>query len=174
MPILRQIAQIGHPALRAENSLVPFPLEHSLESLIADMLATLEESGGVGIAAPQVYENRRLIVVASRSTPRYTSAPTMEPTVMINPTLIRESSERETGWEGCLSVPCLRGRVPRARAVQVEFFAPNGEVCSLELSGFPARVFQHEYDHLQGILFTDRLADPLDLYSEREYQRITG
>jgi peptide deformylase len=174
MPVLRQIAQLGHPALRAPNRGLSFPLGRSVEALIADMFATLEESGGVGLAAPQVHENARIVIVASRPTARYPAAPLMEPTLMINPALLWESAEREEGWEGCLSIPGLRGRLARASAVRVEFAAIDGAVRTLELTGFPARVFQHEHDHLRGMLFTDRVESPRDLFSEREYQRITS
>jgi peptide deformylase len=173
MPILRQIAQIGHPVLRSENVCVALPLNTQLETIVADMFVTLAESGGVGIAAPQVYENLRIVIIASRPTPRYPDAPLMEPTLMINPELLWLSEQRDTGWEGCLSIPGLRGRVPRSTSIRVKYFIRDGEERIAEFSDFPARIFQHEYDHLLGILFTDRLADTRDLYSESEYLRTT-
>jgi peptide deformylase len=128
----------------------------------------------VGIAAPQVGESLRVIVVASRPGERYPQAPLVEPLVMVNPELLEASAETETGWEGCLSIPGMRGRVARHRAVRVRFSDLAGEVHELALEGFPARVFQHELDHLDGLVFLDRVSDSRQLVTEREYQRLMG
>ncbi|GFE59788.1 peptide deformylase [Geobacter sp. AOG2] len=174
MTILRQIAQLGQPVLRQETELVGDPADRALQALIDDMLATMAEANGVGIAAPQVYEPLRLFVVASRPNPRYPQAPAMEPTPMLNPEILWQSDEIEKGWEGCLSVPGIRGMVPRSLRIGVRYLSRTGQVCDDELSGFIARVFQHEYDHISGMVFLDRVASSRDLISEREYLRLVS
>lgn len=176
MAILRQIAQLGHPVLRGEAEAVADPGDPGIAALIEDMLATLAASGGVGIAAPQVYAPWRVVVVASRPTPRYPDAPAMAPEVLVNPRLVWASPETEAGWEGCLSVPGLRGRVARHRAVRVEALvrAAGGadwRPATREYEGFAARIYQHEADHLDGLVFLDRLASARDLLSEAEFLR---
>lgn len=174
MTILRQIAQLGQPVLRQETGLVGDPADPVLQTLIDDMLATMAEAGGVGIAAPQVYEPLRLFIVASRPNPRYPHAPAMEPTAMLNPEILWQSDEIEQGWEGCLSVPGIRGLVPRSLRVGVRYLSRTGEMREEELSGFIARVFQHEYDHICGMVFLDRVANNRELISEREYMRLVS
>lgn len=174
MPILRQIAQIGRPVLRQETRLIADPGDPVVQSLIDDMLATMIEADGVGIAAPQVYEPLRLFIVASRPNPRYPQAPSMEPTPMLNPELLWRSDETEKGWEGCLSVPGIRGQVPRSTRIGVRYLDRSGHSREEELAGFIARVFQHEYDHISGLLFLDRVESTRELVSEREYLRIVS
>jgi peptide deformylase len=174
MSVLRQIAQLGHPVLRQETGLIGDASDPALRVLIDDMLATMAEANGVGIAAPQVYEPVRLFIVASRPNPRYPHAPAMEPTAMINPEILWQSDETEKGWEGCLSVPGLRGLVPRSLRIGVRYLSRGDGVCEEELSGFIARVFQHEYDHISGMVFLDRVASNRDLISEREYLRLVS
>jgi peptide deformylase len=172
MPILRQIAQLGHPVLRNEALPVQDPLDLQLQSLIDDMLATVAEVSGVGIAAPQVYEPLRMFIVASRPNIRYPYAPEMEPTAMINPELLWSSEDKENGWEGCLSIPGIRGFVPRSRRIGVRYINHAGEIREEEFRDFIARVFQHEFDHLNGVVFLDRLESNRDIVSEKEYMRI--
>jgi peptide deformylase len=95
----------------------------------------------------------------------------MEPTAMINPRIIARSSEVVKGWEGCLSIPGIRGLVPRSQAVEVEYTSRDSQLQRQELTGFVARIFQHEYDHLDGIVFLDRVENTQDLMSEQEYQQ---
>lgn len=169
MAVLRPIALLGHPLLRQIAGAVgPLP-DPTVSALSADLLVTLEASGGVGIAAPQVFESVRIIVVASRPNARYPKAPLMAPLVMVNPKLVWLSPETEEGWEGCLSIPGLRGLVPRAARVGLRYLDLEGQACERELDGFPARIFQHEYDHLEGLFFTDRVTDNKNLVSEQEY-----
>lgn len=174
MPILRQIAQIGRPVLRQEALPVADPGDPVIQALIDDMLATMIEADGVGIAAPQVYQPLRLFIVASRPNPRYPQAPAMEPAPMLNPELLWKSEETEKGWEGCLSVPGIRGRVARSVRIGVRYLTRGGEPREEELAGFIARVFQHEYDHISGVLFLDRVESTLEVVSEREYLRIVS
>ncbi|MRR34483.1 peptide deformylase [bacterium] len=174
MPIIRQIAQLGQPVLREPARLIADPLDPAVQSLIGDLLVTVADANGVGIAAPQVYESSALFIVAARPNPRYPHAPAMEPTAMINPEIMFASEEKEKGWEGCLSIPGIRGLVPRHRRIAVRFLDRNGIVREEEYEGFIARVFQHEFDHLKGVVFIDRVESTLELVSEKEYLRLVS
>lgn len=174
MPIIRQIAQLGQPVLREPARPIADPLDPAVQSLIEDLLVTVADANGVGIAAPQVYESRALFIVAARPNPRYPHAPAMEPTAMINPEIMFASEEKEKGWEGCLSIPGIRGLVPRHRRIAVRFLDRNGIVREEEYEGFIARVFQHEFDHLKGVVFIDRVESTLELVSEKEYLRLVS
>ncbi|OHB24559.1 MAG: peptide deformylase [Desulfuromonadaceae bacterium GWC2_58_13] len=171
MPILRQIAQLGHPVLRGVAEKVADPTDPAVRAIIDDMQVTMAEAEGVGIAAPQVFEPRAIFIVASRPNPRYPNAPPMEPTVMINPELLWVSDEKEKGWEGCLSIPGLRGLVPRHRRIGVRYLTRAGEVREEVYEDFLARVFQHEFDHVQGLVFIDRVESSRELVMEKEYLR---
>ena len=135
------------------------------------MLETLRDANGVGIAAPQVYESSSLFIVASRPNPRYPDAPLMEPEVVINPEIVERSDELVKGWEGCLSIPGIRGDVPRHRRIGVRYQSLEGQLVEKEFSDFVARVFQHEDDHIRGIVFLDRLETTRDVITEKEYQK---
>ena len=172
MPILRQIAQLGHPVLRGAKENVSDFSTPSLQALIDDMLATVIDANGVGLAAPQVYEPIALFILASRPNQRYPPAPVMEPLAIINPEILWKSDEKEQGWEGCLSIPGLRGFVPRHQRIGVRYLTRNNMMCEVEYTDFMARVFQHEYDHVQGIVFIDRVESTLDLMTEQEYLRM--
>src|ERR1700678_339489 len=126
MPILRQIAQLGHPVLRAPVDQVTFPASDAIQSLVADMLLTLRDSNGVGIAAPQVYESKAIFIVASRPNPRYPTAPLMNPEVVINPEILERSTTIVKDWEGCLSIPGIRAEVPRHREIKVRYQSIDG------------------------------------------------
>ena len=174
MPVL-EIIQLGHPLLRASAQLVDNIEDQNIQNLIDNLIATVGQANGVGIAAPQVAESYRLFIVASRPNLRYPNAPTMEPTAMINPKILAHSSEVVKGWEGCLSIPEIRGYVPRYEAIEIEYTDRNGKLQKQELNDFVARIFQHEYDHLNGIVFLDRLESTQDIITEQEYQkRIVG
>jgi peptide deformylase len=174
MPILRRLAQLGHPVLRGKTGIIENPADPAIQALIDDMLATMIEAGGVGIAATQVYEPLRLFIVASRPNPRYPQAPVMEPTPMLNPELLWWSDDVEKAWEGCLSIPGIRGLVPRSSRIGVRYQTRRGEVCEDEFGGFIARVFLHEFDHISGLVFLDRVESTRELISEREYLRIVS
>jgi peptide deformylase len=163
-----EVAQVGNPILRQVAQPV-YTIDDSIHRLIADLMATLLESNGVGIAAPQAMVSLRLLIVASRPNPRYPSAPEMEPTVMINPRLLSVSEAIEKGWEGCLSVPGIRGWVPRHCQVEIEYTSQNGTLQQQVLTDFVARIFQHEFDHLNGMVFLDRLETTQDIITDQEY-----
>jgi peptide deformylase len=129
----------------------------------------MERRGGVGIAAPQIGVSLQMMIIASRPSPRYPDAPLMQPLLLLNPLPLRYSDQTVEEWEGCLSVPGLRGKVRRPDGVTIEYFDATGAGHQLELTGFPARIFQHEYDHLIGMTFVDRVASPRDLVSEKVY-----
>ena len=171
MPILRQIAQLGQPVLREPVTNIADPHDPAIQLLIDDMLATVADANGVGIAATQVYQPLALFIVASRPSQRYPAAPEMEPTAMLNPELLWASEEIEAGWEGCLSIPGIRGLVPRHRQVRIRYLTRKGELREEQYQGFLARVFQHEFDHVQGMLFIDRVESTLELMTEKEYLR---
>lgn len=169
MPVLRQIAQLGHPVLRGKMDRVYNPSASSVQNIIDDMLLTVSDVNGVGLAAPQVYEPLTLFILASKPGPRYPNAPLMEPTAIINPEILWVSDKIEKGWEGCLSIPGLRGIVPRHQGIGVRYQTRNNVVVEVEFTDFICRVFQHEFDHLQGLVFIDRLESTLDLMTEKEY-----
>ena len=171
MAIIRQIAQLGQPVLREAAGNITNPTDPAVQALIDDMLVTVADANGVGIAAPQVFESLSLFIVASSPNPRYPNAPQMEPTAMINPEILWRSEDKEKGWEGCLSIPGLRGLVPRHRWIGVRYLTREGEMREVEFEDFLARVFQHEFDHLHGIVFIDRLESTKDLVTEKEYLR---
>ncbi len=170
MTELRPIIQLGNPQLRQKAAWVDNIQNESIQQLIDELIASVAKADGVGIAAPQVAQSYRLFIVASRPNPRYPNAPEMEPTAMINPKIVTHSTEVTKGWEGCLSVPGIRGLVPRYQTIEVEYSDRYGNLQRQELTDFVARIFQHEYDHLDGIVFVDRLETTLDMITEQEYQ----
>lgn len=166
------ISQVGDAVLRRSAEPVTDFQDKRIQELIDNLITTGRQANGVGIAAPQVAESLRLFIVASRPNLRYPHAPTMEPTAMINPKIIAHCDEIVKDWEGCLSVPGVRGLVPRFKSIDVEYFDRNGNKWRQQLTNFVARIFQHEYDHLNGILFIDRVKSSEDLISEEEYQKL--
>ncbi|MBW4578448.1 MAG: peptide deformylase [Tildeniella nuda ZEHNDER 1965/U140] len=172
MPELLEVIELGNPILRHKAQLVEDVQSNRIQTLVENLLVTVKEANGVGIAAPQVAQSDRLFIVASRPNLRYPAAPMMEPTAMINPRILAHSDETVKGWEGCLSIPGIRGEVPRDRAIEVEYTGRDGKLHKQELTDFVARIFQHELDHLDGIVFLDRIESTQDLITEREYQRL--
>ncbi|MHA3054106.1 peptide deformylase [Acinetobacter sp. ANC 4633] len=159
MSAILPVAQRGEAILTLEAAAVAQDELNSdwLKQLALAMQATMLARNGVGIAAPQVYISKRVIIVASRPNPRYPDAPDMPVVTMINPEIIEYSTETCLGEEGCLSVPEQRGQVERAYAVKVRYFTVQGKQVEQSYEGFPARIVQHEIDHLNGILFVERL-----------------
>ena len=172
--MLRQIAQLGHAVLRTPANPVDLPANEALRALAEDMMATMRDADGVGIAAPQVYELMSLFIVASKPNPRYPDAPLMEPEFVANPEIVWRSDELVKGWEGCLSIPGIRGHVPRHRRIRARYRTLDGVEVEREFDDFVARVFQHEDDHLRGIVFLDRLESNRDIISEKEFRKLGG
>jgi peptide deformylase len=171
MAELLEVSQVGNPILRQIAQPID-RLNESIQTLIDNLMEILLQSNGVGIAAPQVAASHRLVIIASRPNPRYPKAPEMEPTVMINPRIIMTSNEIVKDWEGCLSVPGIRGLVPRYSAIAVEYCDRQGKLQQQHLTDFVARIFQHELDHLNGIVFLDRLETTRDIVTDQEYLKL--
>ena len=174
MAILK-IARMGHPALRRPAQPIADPTAPAVRRLIGDMIATMADAEGLGLAAPQVHVPARLVVF---QVPPHgdetgeTGEPGQDPPlhVLINPTVEPLTEETSLGWEGCLSVPGLRGKVPRYTAVRYRATAPDGGALSGECEGMLARVVQHECDHLDGILYPMRMTDLSELVFESEFK----
>jgi peptide deformylase len=130
-----------------------------LHALVADLIETMRTNDGAGLAAPQIGVNLQVVVFGMESNPRYPDAEPVPFTVLINPVLMAMSEEEEEGWEGCLSLPGLRGKVPRHVHLHYSGFDQYGQSIEREVTGFHARVVQHETDHLRGILYPRRIRD---------------
>lgn len=167
---LLKIAHMGHPALRGRAAEIEDPSAPEIRRLAQDMLETMRDAPGVGLAAPQVYAPFRLIVVRA---PAGRSGGREEPeTVLINPELTPLDAADAWGWEGCLSVPGLRGLVPRYGRVGLRALGLDGRLVEREATGFFARVLQHETDHLDGALYVERMPDLKLLAFEGEARHI--
>ena len=167
-----EIAQLGAPVIRERAVEVTDLDDPQLQALIDDLLVTVADENGMGIAAPQVSVSKRIIILSSNPNVRYPYAPAMEPTVMINPEMVWASPDIEKDWEGCLTVPGIRGLVPRHRAVRIRYETRQGAIVETAYEGFLARIFQHEIDHLDGLVFLDRVESTKDLATEQEWQKI--
>ena len=172
MANISEIAQLGAPVLRLQAQVVTEPGNVETQQIIETLQDTLATTQGVGIAAPQISVSKRIIIIASRPTRRYPSAPLMEPTVMINPAFQKLSDIREKDWEGCLSVPGIRALVPRYTEILISYINQQNDLVEARLDGFVARVFQHEFDHLEGTVYLDRVEDNRDIFAESEYFKI--
>lgn len=170
--MILDVVQLGQPVLRQKAREVNDFRDPKIKQLIDDLIKTLTEINGVGISAPQVGESIRLSIVASHPNPRYPHAPEMAPLPIINPEIIFYSEDQESDWEGCLSIPGIRAKVPRSANIKVKYKDVNGTVQMGEYQGFIARIFQHEIDHLNGLVFLDRLNSNKDIVTEKEYQRM--
>jgi peptide deformylase len=138
------------------------------------MMLTVKDYNGVGIAAPQVYESYKIFVIASHSNNRYPYAPNLEPFALINPEIVSHSEEILKGWEGCLSIPGIRGIVPRYKSVNIKFITREGKIEQIELHDFVARIFQHEYDHINGLVYLDQMESVKDIITEKEYLKLVS
>ena len=171
MGVLLQVAQLGHSVLRRKAKPVK-SIDSVIQKLIDDLITTVMDADGVGIAAPQVYQSLRIFILASHPNPRYPHAPKMKPTAIINPKIISLSKERAKDWEGCLSIPGIRALVPRHRQIEVEYTDRQGKRRKKNFADFVARIFQHEYEHLDGTVFLDKIDSTKDIITEKEYQKI--
>lgn len=169
---LLQVAQLGNAILRKRAIEISNVQSKDVQVLITDLVATLMDANGVGIAAPQVYTSIRLFILASHPNPRYPKAPMMKPTAVVNPNIVSFSGETQKDWEGCLSIPGIRALVPRSKAITVEYTTGDGRKVKRRYTDFVARIFQHEYDHLEGKVFLDRVEDTKEIVTEKEYLKI--
>lgn len=175
MAILK-IARLGHPVLRrvadpVRREAIATP---AVQQLIDDLIETMIEHDGAGLAAPQVHVSQQVVVFEVQANPRYPEAPSIPRTVLINPTITPLTAEMDDDWEGCLSVPDLRGQVPRHTRVRIEAWNRKGQRLDYDVAGFHARVAQHECDHLQGIVYLDRMSSMQSLSFVREHLRYSG
>lgn len=156
---VRKIIRMGDPRLLQISEPIQAYNTPELDELIADMLETMVASNGAGLAAPQIGVFQRAVIFGVEHNPRYPNAEPVPLTVLINPIITRLSEVRESDWEGCLSVPGLRGMVSRYSHIRYTGFDATGNPIDVEAEGFHARVVQHECDHLDGILYPQKLAD---------------
>ncbi len=168
MPKVLEIAKIPHPILKQVAGPVENISDPKIQELIDNMLITF--GNNLGLAAPQVFQPLRILIVACKPHPSYPDAPLIEPTPIINPTVINQSSETILGWEGCLSIPDTRVKVYRPKTIMFSYFDRAGVfhdkvVCE----NLPARIFLHENDHLDGILITNP-SRVVEQISEQQYQ----
>ena len=156
---VRTLLKMGDPRLLEISSPVD-PIDPvALAPLLNDMWDTMTAANGAGLAAPQIGVLRRVVIFGYQRNSRYPDAPPVPETVLINPQITPLGEAREQGWEGCLSVPGMRGLVPRFSEIRYRGYDQYGELIEREVSGFHARVVQHECDHLDGILYPQRIED---------------
>lgn len=163
-----EILQLGHPTLRK----IAKPIDNisdQYQTLFGDLLDFVISKQGAGIAAPQVGISERFFIMSSKPNERYPHAPEMDPIFIINPEIIAHSDTISEDWEGCLSIPSVRALVPRYSSITVKFTSRYGEEIKTSYSGFIARIFQHEIDHLNGIVFLDRVTNTHNIMMEQEW-----
>jgi peptide deformylase len=156
---VREILKMGDTRLLRQAEPVAEFATKELQALIEDMFDTMHAANGAGLAAPQIGVNLQLVIFGFGQNPRYPDAPSVPETVLLNPRLTPLSDEMEEGWEGCLSVPGLRGMVPRWSRLRYEGVDQYGQPIVRDVDGFHARVVQHECDHLAGVLYPMRIKD---------------
>jgi peptide deformylase len=157
---VRTLLKMGDPRLLLQARPVTEFNTEALDPLIADMDDTMAAANGAGLAAPQIGVDLQVVIFGTGApNPRYPDAPIVPRTVLINPVITPVGDEEEEGWEGCLSVPGLRGRVPRWQRIRYTGFDPQGNAIDRTVDGFHARVVQHECDHLKGVLYPMRVRD---------------
>ncbi len=170
---IQTIIRMGHPTLRLIAE--PYPVDKigspEFKVLVEDMRETLEDSGGIGLAAPQINVSRQVAVIEIKDTStRYGELQRVPFSVFVNPVIAVIGEETAGYWEGCLSVPGLMGYVERPQHVRIDYRDETGSAATAEFEGFLATVFQHEFDHLQGKLYIDRMEDSTLFSFEDEYQ----
>lgn len=172
MSILK-IARLGHPVLRKtaaelENKKIS---SDEIQRLIDDMIETNKEYDGLGLAAPQVHQSLQIAIIECCNNPRYPDTPGIPLTILINPKFTYMSEETIKGWESCLSIDDLRGKVPRAKEVKISALDRSGKEISIEADDFLAIVLQHEIDHLNGVVYLDRMKEMKTLSHMNEFQK---
>jgi peptide deformylase len=170
---VREIVQVGAPVLRERaREVEPDELASpEIQALVDDLIETMRAAGGAGIAAPQVGVPLRIFAVEVRDNPRYPYKPPIPLHVLVNPVVTPRGDDSFPSYEGCLSVPDLRGLLPRAAEVEVAYLDREGRPVRELVRGLSAGTFQHEHDHLDGILFLDRVTDPRTLTTWEEFER---
>jgi peptide deformylase len=170
---LLKVARLGNPILRATTQ--PIAKEQlasaDVQKLVDDMIATMWEYNGVGLAANQVHESLQIAVLEVANNPRYPDKPSVPLSVLFNPEIEPLEEDTEEDWEGCLSVPDFRGKVPRYKKIRVRALERDGAKLDFVAAGFHARVIQHEWDHLNGKVYLDRMRDLSTLTHLQEFVR---
>jgi peptide deformylase len=166
-----KILEIGDKRLWEKSKLVKNPESKEVLDLAKKLIQICKKSNGVGISAPQVGKNIDLFIIWSKPNKRYPKAPKFGPEVVINPKTLNKSKIQEKGFEGCLSIPGIRAKILRSKNIKVSYTNLGGIIVKQKFYGFVARIFQHEFDHLRGILILDR-ANPKEIYSEKEFKKI--
>ena len=156
---VKTILRMGDPRLLQHAQPVTDFASGELRALIEDMQDTMQAAGGVGLAAPQIGVGLQVVIFGFQQSARYPDAESVPETILVNPVIMPLDDETEVAWEGCLSVPGLRGMVPRNRAIRYRGYDQHGQPIDRSVSGFHARVVQHECDHLQGVLYPMRMRD---------------
>ena len=171
--MILKVARMGHPVLRQQAE--PIPPEQitspEVQDFIDDMIETMYDYDGAVLAAPQVHVSKQIVVMEVSQNPRYPNAPAIPLTVYINPEITPLTEEMDEDWEGCLSVPGLRGRVPRYTKIRLRAYDRDGQRVDFVAEGFHARVIQHECDHLWGKLYIDRVRDTTSLTFMEEFMK---
>lgn len=171
--MILKVARLGHPVLRQTAD--PIPPDQittpAVQQFIDDMIQTMHEYDGAGLAAPQVHVSKQIVVMEVSRNPRYPEAPAIPLTVYVNPDITPLTDDMDEDWEGCLSVPGLRGRVPRYTKIRLRAYGRHGKRVDFEAAGFHARVIQHECDHLQGKVYLDRMRDMSSLTFVEEFMK---
>jgi peptide deformylase len=170
MAILK-VAVLGNPVLRVPTEPVKSIQASEIQRLIDDMIETMREYRGVGLAAPQVHRSLQIAVIEEEKNPDVPKELSRPLTVLINPQIVPVTDQMEEDWEGCLSIPELRGKVPRFKEVEIQAHDRRGKPLQLKASEFFARVIQHEHDHLLGTLFLDRMKSFETLTFPAEFAR---
>ncbi len=166
-----KIAKLGEEVLRKKAKKVKDIKSEETQKLISNMLTCVKKFNGVGLAAPQVFISKQIMIISSKPNERYPHAPSMKDTVIINPKIIKKSKKTNKDWEGCLSIPGIRAQVPRSNKIKIQYENSEGKRKTKTFKGFLARVFLHEYDHLIGLVFIDRVETTKDIISEEVYFR---
>lgn len=167
------IAKLGETILRQKAQVVEDVTDKNIQKVIKKLLRCVKESRGVGLAAPQVFEPYQILIISSAPNERYPDAPLMKEEVLINPKVLSYSGSVLKAYEGCLSIPGIRALVPRDVEIEVEYTTINNETIQVVFKDFIARVFLHEYDHLIGKVFLDRVEDSMDIISEEVFYKLT-
>ena len=163
------IAKLGEKVLRQKAKEVENIKSKEILNIIKKMLDCVKSSRGVGLAAPQIFESYQILIISSHPNDRYPNAPFMKDEILINPKIIDKSETIEKDWEGCLSIPGIRALVPRHKTIEVEYTTLDNKKVQVVFEDFVARIFQHEYDHLLGKVYIDRVETPKDIISEEVY-----
>ena len=171
--MILKVARLGHPVLRQVAEAVPPDqiTAPALQQFIDDMVATMYEYDGAGLAAPQVHVSQQIVVLEVNPNPRRPQAPSIPLTVYINPEITPLTDDMDEDWEGCLSVPGLRGKVPRYTKIRFRAYDRQAQRVDLVAQGFHARVLQHECDHLQGKVYLDRMRSMESLMFVEEWMK---